>query len=323
MKRTRTGLTQALLNSMLVRAWGLGVCVLGLGCGDDDAALPMDGAVSDVGDIGTADVATADAGSSTGGNVSFVPIYEAGSAWDSNAEARTMVDEVFTDFSAHLRTSGAWESVIEVYLSDDNDQNANTSFGGMLVAEVDGQSVRVVAAWASIVQNVVDEPASPDGANSEFSVHFNVDANSDNRGLLRHEMMHGLGAVNSLPNFVMTDADELTASMPGERIEAALYDLQLVDLDGERLLGNYAGGTYEVQPYRIETTLVEWMDGGGGIFFRGIEGSGSIDMECGTFPLGPERGGIVLNEPADVMSAGVHPTWDTIAAPDLAFFRAM
>ncbi|MFT5354559.1 MAG: hypothetical protein ACI9KE_001765, partial [Polyangiales bacterium] len=50
---------------------------------------------------------------------------------------------------------------------------------------------------------------------------------------------------------------------------------------------------------------------------------GSIDMECGTFPLGPERGGIVLNEPADVMSAGVHPTWDTIAAPDLAFFRAM
>ena len=263
------------------------------------------------------------------GAVTFVPVYEPESAWASNSAARQMVDEVFADFASMMRTSGDWDATIEVYLTDDNPGYANTAFEETFSeAEVEGQRVLVVPAWQMIVKGAPDlnGPARPDGSGAEFIINFNVAGNADNAGLLRHEMMHGLGAVNALANFTATLDGSPVGPTPGDRIQASLYDLSLIDLSGQPLLGAYdaTNHTFEVQAYTIEPTLMEWMDGDGGVFFRGIaDDGGPLDMACGTFPIGEDEGAIVLNEPLDVMSAGVHPSWHQLAEPDRAFLRAM
>jgi hypothetical protein len=287
------------------------------------------GSTSAGGAGGTGSGAGGPGGAGPSGAVDFVPIYETGSAWETNTAAKQMVDSVFADFEATLRTSGDWDATIEVYLSDDNPANANTTFEATFVdAVVDGQTVRVVPAWNEIVRGAADAngPAQPNGSGAEYAIHFNVSAHADNAGLLRHEMMHGLGAVNSIPNITVTSTGTLGGPMPGERTKAALYDLQLVDLSGNPLLANYSASddTFEVQPYNIEPTLVEWMDGDAGVFFRGAPpGGGALDMACGTFPVNSTQGRIGLNEPAELMSASAHPTWNTIDEPDRAFFSAM
>ena len=43
-----------------------------------------------------------------------VPIYEPGSTWEKQGAARQMVDVVFADFEATLRTSGNWNATVEV-----------------------------------------------------------------------------------------------------------------------------------------------------------------------------------------------------------------
>ena len=263
------------------------------------------------------------------GRVSFIPVYEQGSAWESNAAARQMVTEVFGQFESILSTSGEWDTTIEVYLTDDHPGFASTAFDETFFeADVNGQRVLVVSAWQQIVSNTPDSngPAQPNGEGAEFIIHFNVEEQADNSGLLRHEMMHGLGAVNALPNFTAPLDGPFAGPMPGERVQASLYDLSLIDLNRQPLLGDYDinDHTFEVQPYMIETSLMEWMDGDGGIFFRGTGDDGNpLDMACGTFPIGDNEGAIILNEPLDVMSAGVHPSWHQIAEPDRAFLRAM
>ncbi len=82
--------------------------------------------------------------------------------------------------------------------------------------------------------------------------------------------------------------------------------------------------TFAVQDYRLEPTLLEWMDGTGGIFFRGIlADSRSFDMGCGTFSDGETGGLIRLSEPNKLMSAAQHPSWNTLNEPGYAFVRAM
>ena len=306
-----------------------------LGCGPDGSEFGQAGSgarggtggVAGTGGIAGSGGAAGMAGST--GTVDFVPIYEPGSTWETEGSARQMVDVVFADFEASLRTSGDWNATIEVYLTDDNMDAAHTTFESTF-SEVtyNGQRVRVVPAWNEIVGGTADAngPGQPNGSGAEFSIHFNVTGHADNAGLLRHEMMHGLGAVNSIPNVTVTSSDVLDGPTPGERTKAALYDLQLVDLNGNALLANYsdADGTFEVQSYVIETSLAEWMDGDGGVFFRGVRpGGGAFGMACGTFPLGNGDGQLRLNEPAELMFASAHPTWDTVDEPDRAFLTAM
>lgn len=292
-----------------------------VGCGSDG---PGFGRAGSGGSGGTGGIA----GEPTG-TVDFVPVYEPGSAWETNGAAKQMVNMVFADFESTLRTSGEWNATIEVYLTDDNNDNAHTTFEATFSdAMVDGQSVRVVPAWNEIVRGTPDAngPVQPNGSGAEFSIHFNVNDHANNAGLLRHEMMHGLGAVNSIPNITVTSSGVLDGPMPGERMKAALYDLQLVDLNGDPLLANYGAGddSFEVQPYQIETSLTEWMDGDAGVFFRGLRpGGGAFDMACGTFPVSSTEGQIRLNEPAELMFASAHPTWDTLDEPDRAFLGAM
>lgn len=258
------------------------------------------------------------------GRVTFVPIYEQGSAWVTQPDSQAMVDGVFQDISNTLRTSGDFDATVEVYFTDDNPGFANATFNSNTV-EVDGQRVQVTSAWASIVMNMTDEAALPDGTHAEITINMNVAEQPLNAGLVRHEMMHGLGAYTIVPNFEVSDTGEWNGAMPGERHFVSLYDLKLVDLDKNPLLANYrdSDSTFEVQPYRVERTLEEWMDGDGGIFFRGEGANAPVDMSCGTFPRGEDGGRLVFSEPSMLMSARAHPTWNTIDEPDIAFFRAM
>ncbi len=263
------------------------------------------------------------------GRVDFVVVYESGSAWEGNVAAQMMVDTLLREFEAALRTSGDWNATVEIYLTDNNSGFANTTFERTFADEMVGNTLLwVVPAWRKIVLGIdnATPPISSDGTGADFTVHFNVGENSDNAGLLRHEIMHGLGAVNSIPNFRMTDTGESSGPAPGTRTRASRYDLQLVDLDGNFLLADYSAtdSTFAVQNYRIETSLSEWMDGSGGVFFRGVlEDGDALDMPCRTFPISMSEGSIGLNEPADLMSAAVHPTWDSLGQPDYAFFRGM
>lgn len=275
----------------------------------DDTAIPSD----------TATDATVPSNGPLGA-VDFVAIFEPDSAWTTNPQAQQMVEDVFGQFEALLQTGGNWNARVEIYFTDDNPGFANTSFDETFSeSTVDGHSVLVVPAWQSINKNQASEGPA-------FSIHFNVAEQADNAGLLRHEMMHGLGAVNMLGNFTVSSDGPVMGPMPNETTAASLYDLNLVDLDGMPLLSQYddSSKTFTVQNYRIETTLTGWMDGAGGVSFRGIRDDGSdFDMRCGTFPAGEDVGALVLNEPSDVMSAGVHPSWHILAEPDRAFLRAM
>jgi hypothetical protein len=262
------------------------------------------------------------------GFVDFRAIYEAESAWESNTVAQQMVEQVFTQFEATLRTAGTWDTIIEIYLTDDNLGFANTSFNStFLEAMVDEQMVLVVPAWQKLMNNIdPNGSAQANGLGTEFTIHFNVNEQANNAGLLRHEIMHGLGAVNALANMTTTIDGTFVGPDANERIKVALYDLNLYDLNGQTLVGDYneMDQTFAVQNYMIETILTEWMDGDGGVFFRGIADNGSsLDMACGTFPLSEEQGILKLNEPLDVMSAVIHPSWNEIAEPDRAFLRAM
>jgi hypothetical protein len=292
---------------------------MSFGCKSGDSSQDTMENMDDAAILNDAEGST-DATNAPLGTVDLIATFEPDSAWTTSPEARQMVADVFAQFEGLLQTSGDWNARVEVYLTDDNPGFANTSFDETFSqATVDGQSVLVVPAWQSIVNNQpIDGPA--------FSIHFNVADQFENAGLLRHEMMHGLGAVNMLSNFTVASAGPLMGPMPNDTTTASLYDLRLVDLDGVALLSQYDEGTkmFTVQDYRIETTLTEWMDGAGGVSFRGIGDDGSdFDMRCGTFPVAEDTGAIMLNEPRDLMSAGVHPSWNNVAEPDRAFLRAM
>ncbi len=271
-------------------------------------------------------------GTSTGaelhGVVDLVPIYEPGSAWIDNPTAQAMVESVFADVEGTLRTSGPWDATIEVFLTDDNPGFAHTTFDTPFVAvEQGGQTVLVVGPWAEIVQGAEDlnGPAQADGSGHDFAVHFNVSENADNAGLLRHEIMHGLGAVNSVANPTMSAMDVPGGPTPGARQQVALYDLQIVDANGDPLVGDYDpdDGTFAVQPVVLDGTMAEWTDGSAGLRFRGVADDASdLEMELGTFPNGDDAI-LLLNEPSLLMSAAAHPTWNTVAEPDRAFFRAL
>ena len=297
----------------------IAICV-GIGCSDNSDSESAHASLTDAASASSSVDAGMPPATTQLGTVDFVPVYETDSAWMTSDEARQMVDGVFAQFEALIRTSGAWNATIEVYLTDDNPGFANTSFDETFSeTTLDGQNVLVVPAWKAIVTNTPVEGAA-------FAIHFNVTEQADNAGLLRHEMMHGLGAVNRLGNFTLSIEGPVMGPMPGDEVHASLYDVHLVDLEGSHLLSQYDEITqrFIVQPYQIETELTDWMDGAGGVSFRGIADDGSpLDMGCGTFPAGENTGALVLNEPSDVMSAGVHPSWNTIAEPDRAFLRAM
>jgi cysteine-rich repeat protein len=262
------------------------------------------------------------------GVVDLVPYYEVGSAWESNPTAQNMVDTLFAQVEATLRTSGYWDATIEVYLTDDNSNFANTTFtGGWKEVQVDGQTLRVQHPWAKIVQGAADPngPIQPDGSNHDFAIHFNVLAQGTNAGLLRHELMHGLGCVNSIPFPTMSFSDVLGGLDPGTRHQAALYDLSLADSSGIPLLADYLStdSSFEVQPYSIELTHASWSDGSSGLTLVGVADDGSPYPMPLMTQSNADGSHTNLSEPSTVMSSADHPTWDTVEEPDRAFLRAM
>lgn len=295
--------------------------------GSSSAGASAGGAAGSAGAAGVAGSAGASGSAPTLGTVTFVPYYEAGSAWESSARAKAMVTRIFAEVGAALRTSGSWNATIEVYLTDDNPNFANTFFDASFEPVVlEGKTVLAPSTWREIVLGEPDPngPADSAGKGFDFGVAVNVLENADNDGLLRHEMMHGLGAVNLLPSPLMSPANQLSRLVAGDWYEASVYDLALRDAAAP-LLGSYdeKRGMFQVAPFKVDATFTEWTDGTAGFFFRGIgDNGGPLDMPLMTSPSG-DSAKLVLNEPEDLMSAASHPTWDHIAEPDRAFFRAM
>ena len=280
------------------------------------------------GGAGSAGSAGTGGGGNALGSVTFVPYYEIGSAWETSSAARTMVDTVFGELSAALRTSGDWDATIEVYLTDDNPGYANTYFDATFApVTVDGKTMQAVPAWREIVLGEADHngPADDAGNGYDFAIAFNVVEQAENAGLLRHESMHGLGAVNGVSNPIITPTNELISPVLGEWVDASVYDLGLYDKNGAPLLGAYDSTTqqFQVSTFAIDATFTEWTDGEAGLFYRGIaDDAGNLDMILDTYPNGDDAR-VSLNEPRDLMSAGAHPTWNHVDEPDRAFFRAM
>ncbi len=262
------------------------------------------------------------------GTVKLVPYYEAGSAWETNSAARAMAEAIFKEIGDALRTSGDWDATIEVYLTDDNTGFANTYFDITFTpVTIDGKTLQAVPAWREIVLGDADlnGPADTAGTGYDFAIAFNVATQADNAGLLRHETMHGLGAVNGVSNPIITPGNELISPVIGGSADASVYDLGLFDKNGAPLLGPYDSATqqFQVANFAIDNTFTEWTDGEAGLIFRGIADDGSnLDMLLSTYPNGDDAR-VSLNEPQDLMAADVHPTWNHVAEPDRAFFRAM
>lgn len=264
--------------------------------------------------------------------VDFVAVYEPGSAWERHPEAKEAVEEMFSQLEATIKTSGDWDTEIEVYFTDDNTANANVRFlAEHAIVEHEGKALRVVPAWNKIVRNAPDENGSgkTDGSSADFIMHFNVEGHQRNPGLVRHEIMHGLGAVSQLVRPVMDPSGEIIRRpIVGQRWIPGPYELRLVDRDGSPLLEDYdaESKTYAIREFRLEADFETWQKGDGGLAFRGIDARGeSVDMPCMTFPTGEsgENARIRYEEPEQLMSARAHPTWHTISDIDRAFLRAL
>lgn len=266
---------------------------------------------------------------SAAGRVEFEATFESGSAWIGNPAAQEMVERVFSEFERNLETPGAWNAVIEVYLTDDNPGTAHTFIGSYGDTIVDGFAVRAPNAWLQINDGILDPNGDilPDGANYDISVNFNVAGHADNDGLLRHELMHGLGSVAFIDWPRMTQSNVVEKPGVGTEIAVSVFDLNLVDLNGAPLLGAYNAttGEFRLNDYAIESTYSSWTDGDAGISFVGeADDGGAVEFQLGTGPDGNDAL-LFLNEPSDVMFASSRPPgeWDIVNDADRAFLRAM
>ena len=267
------------------------------------------------------------------GKVDFVAHYEKGSSWDGNTKVKDMIERVFGEFEKTLETGGDWDSTVDVYLTDDNKQGyANALVGSWEIIKLDKQQFKVSTAWKKIVEGGKDPNGNikSSGKGADIIIHVNLSKSGIERndGLVRHEMMHGLGAVSFIPWPTMSPSDKLTRPKEGDRIQVSLFDKNLFDVNKESLLGKYSSSKkgFELNKYETKKTQQQWKDDGdGGLFYRGIDEKGKpVDMLLGTGPLGGDLAGIRMHEINPVMYASYRNNdWSVINDNDKAFLRAM
>ena len=110
----------------------------------------------------------------------------------------------FGQFEQSLRTSGSWNTTIEVFVTDNEfSVHASASPGSSSIVEYQGKEFIAPNAWQQIVQGVEDPsgPIQADGSGRDIVVNWNMFLSQpqSNIGLLRHELLHGLGMLSYLP----------------------------------------------------------------------------------------------------------------------------
>jgi hypothetical protein len=265
------------------------------------------------------------------GRVDFQLNFEAGSAWDGNYSAQAAMESMFGQFEFVMRTSGNWDSTIEVYVTD-NEYNAYASSSPGSSGLVQHQAKEFIApnAWQQIVGGIDDPNGAiqPDGSGRDIVVHWNLALSQpqSNIGLLRHELMHGLGMTSHLWEPSINSQGVIVKPRVGQHSTATVLDAALYDLNGAPLLSGY-GGSYSqhvLADYAVDT---DWNDANeSGIVFRGINDDGSPrDMTMNSGGSVEEKGGGVdfshITEVSYAYARGWE--WDVVNAADRAFLRGL
>jgi len=265
------------------------------------------------------------------GGVDFQLFFEPNSAWDGNYTARAAMESMFGQYEATLRTSGAWNATIEVYVTDNESSAfASASAGSSAIVDFDGKKFLAPNAWQQIVQGEDDPngPIQPDGSGRDIVVNWNLALSqpASNIGLLRHELMHGLGMTSSLPRPSMAIGGAITRPLVGQETIARIADAALRDLNGNPLLADYNGAydRHVLADYAVDS---DWGDANeSGIFFRGIADDGSpLDMTMNSWQATESSTGRVdFSHITDVSYFFArNGEWNFVNASDRAFFRGL
>ena len=212
-----------------------------------------------------------------GGNISFNLTYEAGSPWTSGANAaghqasmRLMLDQ----FAAVMRTSGNFDTTIDVHFNDDeNNAFASTTTGSHADVVLDGTTYRAGPAWRKAV-------LGQSTASNDIIIrwNFSLSSPSSNRGLARHELLHGFGMSGGVSSPELDDDDgDVTKPNVGSTFRRTPHNNQFHDLNDNPLLDN-ANPRPTLQDYAVEQgETADWGDANGsGLYFRGIDDDGKF-----------------------------------------------
>jgi hypothetical protein len=295
-------------------------------------ASPKIIALAVIGLAETAAVSTASAGT-----VDLVPYYEPDSPWVNSVAGKAMVDGMFAQFESILRTSGAWNCDIEVYLTDDETSAYGSAEpGNSVFVTINGKQHSAVNAWAQIVQGLSDPngPINPStGANADIYVHWNFSYNVDNPGLLRHELLHALGMISLIEDFMPTKSLAGTITYPpGPIYSSSVHDTRIVvNANGDRFLASYhaTNPNYPYWPYYdapVYQADNDWDDdNGSGLAFLGISDLGTgMNLPLTSWnPGAGYEGGVDPHHSNIVSYSGYHPTWNTLAEVDRAYLRGL
>lgn len=276
------------------------------------------------------------------GEVDFVHYYEPGSSWTTNPAARSAAEGMFAQFEATLKTSGTWNTTIEVWLDDNEFSNYASAIAGSFHSVTHhGRTGLAANPWAQIVKGMANPNGvinTTTGVNADLRVswNFSLSQPQSNIGLLRHELMHGMGMYSNL-NAKPTMAVNGTITRPGRGnvTPASVHDLCLVDAAGNPLL-NASGSNMTIADYVVDT---DWDDASGsGLRILGVRDNagGILELPLTSYNSSGVRllanpgytGGTHTGEvdPVHINLVSfvfAHPTWNTIAEVDRAWFRGV
>ncbi|MCC6494435.1 MAG: PPC domain-containing protein [Pirellulales bacterium] len=271
------------------------------------------------------------AGSTRAGRVDFQLFVEPLSVWDGNYSAQAAMLSVLGQFEQTLRTSGPWDATLELFVTDNETSAYATGAPGNYQAEVyNGRQYRAANPWLQIVRATPDPngPIQPGGAGRDLYVNWNPNLSQpqSNLGLLRHELMHGLGMITVLEGPTMTPGGVVSKPGVGEETVGYIMDASLRDLFGRPLLGGYRGGydRHVLSNYAVDN---DWGDQNeSGLYFRGFGDDGSeFNLPMNTrAPTATTNGSVDLVHITKVSYvSGRDGDWNYINAADRAFLRGL
>lgn len=263
------------------------------------------------------------AGVARAGDVDLVASYDSDAFDDAD---RAAIDALFADFEALLvGTAPGTATILVRFVAGGTDAYAST-FSNWVWADVEGEWFLATNTWAKVVRGAPLD----DAWDMELRWNFQLSSPHANVGLVRHELLHGFGAVSNLdPAEVTLGLDGLLTKLGiGERVALTVYDRALLDADDAALCGNYdaVDRTFEILDFAVESAIGSWDDrkrpgDGTGVRFRGVDDAGlPFDIPIAVF-------GLMLydwSHPMDVMYASARPNdWAALNDADRALLRGL
>ena len=205
-----------------------------------------------------------------------------------------------------------------------------------------GTNYEAANSWYQIVRGQADPNGEieADGTGADIYIDWNFDISKpeNNKGLLRHELLHGLGmqgytSLGGLPTMTAGTRNVVQSSVTST--SAMVHDRYIYDLNNDPILGSYVSGvTYNLnKPIAVDN---DWEDANrSGLYFKGINDDGSerkiwLDAKNST---DTQDGTIDVHHPREVSYNGVlpdggtveglHPTWNTVEEVDRAYLRGL